>query len=513
MWVFACGSVRSGSTLHYNLISRIVEKFELGKRIDFYPPDQFPTAQKKYADYNGIKVFKTHKLTPEIALELRENRAIGFFTYRDLRDVIVSLANKSGKGIGGGLSSNGFVENYLNNFYQWQNVSNVYFSRYENFAFDISSEVLRIFSILKVDNANQQIAKDIAIELNINKQKEIALNSTNRQKAGNAVFDRKFLLHKNHINSGQYGQWKLQMNAKEVHKVEGLAYNWLLNNGYEVTSRKLFQKAQLCSWSQNGEDDLIWKYFDKKLSGFVIEVGAFDGVHLSNSLALENLGWDTVCIEPHPKYFSALAANRPNSQCINAAIIGNPSLDEVSFYAEELGLLSGVQMDHEDVKTRYKKRGLEFKEPQRIDVKASTLNSILSELGILPGKIDCVFIDVEGSEIDVLKGFDLEYYNPGCLVVEANDIESENELINYLSCNSKYVKARRLGPNIFFLPEQEDLIAKLNLIKINCLPVPQKHPLGDRYTIASKIIRKKATFFQKIVSKLRMNWFNFNKNW
>lgn len=503
MWVFACGSVRSGSTLHYNLLSQIVEKCEIGKRIEFYPPNQFTVAQKKYADYNGIKVFKTHKLTPEIALELKENRAIGFFTYRDLRDVVVSLANKSGKGIGAFVASNRFVKNYLNNFYQWESIPNVYFSRYENFAFDIFSEVLRVSSILKLDEASEQLAKEISNELNIDKQKEIALNSRDSQTEGNAVFDKKFLLHKNHINSGEYGQWKLQMNARGVYKIEGQAYNWLLNNGYEISSSKLFKKAQLLSWSQNGEDDLIWKYFNKKLSGLVIEVGAFDGVHLSNSLALENLGWDAICIEPHPQYFNHLRQNRPKAQCINAAVIGDTNKDKISFYAEELGLLSGVQIDLEDVKSRYIKRGLEFKEPEVIDVNARTLNSILSELGIQPNTIDCVVIDIEGSEIDALRGFDLDYYAPRCLVVEANDTESEMKLIAYLAHNSKYIKARKLGPNIFFTPNERKRIKKINQITIDCLPARQQHPLGDRHTIQAKLPQQEKSLLHRVMMKLR----------
>ncbi len=45
------------------------------------------------------------------------------------------------------------------------------------------------------------------------------------------------------------------------------------------------------SYSQFGEDQLVWKYFTNKSDGFFVEVGANDPENLSQTLLLEQNGW------------------------------------------------------------------------------------------------------------------------------------------------------------------------------------------------------------------------------
>ena len=52
-----------------------------------------------------------------------------------------------------------------------------------------------------------------------------------------------------------------------------------------------------------------------------LELGAFDGIHASNTLYLEHcLGWRGLLIEPHPDAFARLALNRPRSWTIGSAV-------------------------------------------------------------------------------------------------------------------------------------------------------------------------------------------------
>ena len=121
--------------------------------------------------------------------------------------------------------------------------------------------------------------------------------------------------------------------------------------------------------SQNGEDFLLWNFFQKKNSGFFIDVGAFDGKHLSNTYIFEKAGWRGICLEPHPFYFKKCEANRPASICVNAACIGDEHIKQISFQYEELGLLSGIQqMDKQDIEQRYHRRGLTFQGYKEVNV-------------------------------------------------------------------------------------------------------------------------------------------------
>ncbi|RXJ85290.1 FkbM family methyltransferase [Arcobacter sp. CECT 8985] len=235
-------------------------------------------------------------------------------------------------------------------------------------------------------------------------------------------------------------------------------------------------------YSQHGEDYLLWKFFDFKKDGFFVEVGAFDGVHLSNTYSFELEGWNGICVEPG-QYFENCKKNRPNSICINAACVGSEDIKEITFYEEELGLLSSLDIStekKEDIEKRYENRKLEFLGHKEKTVKAKTLNSILEENDV--SEIDFITIDVEGAEIDVLKGFNLHKYKPKVVILEANDEEHKKELIDYMTIDNNYLFSRNIDFNLIFVLYEYDSF-KIGKIKINCSIEKQLHPLGLKYTL------------------------------
>ena len=252
-------------------------------------------------------------------------------------------------------------------------------------------------------------------------------------------------------------------------------------------------------YSQNGEDLLLSTFFHGKKKGFYIEVGAFDGIHLSNTYYFEKLGWDGICIEAHPSYFPKCKENRANSLCIHAACTGDETLKEVTFSSEELGLLSGVE-ERGDIKQRYDGRGLKFEGFKKVSVPAVTLNSVL---GMQKNKqdIDFISIDVEGHEIEVLKGLNLETYRPRILVIEANTPADETKLDNFLVEQRRYFKAKRLSENIFYCRESSDA-QELKKIDIRNYVSMSPHPLGEKYNLPSKR-NNSGGLFMKILNKVK----------
>ena len=62
---------------------------------------------------------------------------------------------------------------------------------------------------------------------------------------------------------------------------------------------------ELKAYSQLGQDCLAYILFNGKLEGSFVEIGAADGVTLSNTFMLEKfLNWRGLCIEPGPQVFS-----------------------------------------------------------------------------------------------------------------------------------------------------------------------------------------------------------------
>ena len=64
----------------------------------------------------------------------------------------------------------------------------------------------------------------------------------------------------------------------------------------------------------------------------------------------------------------------------------------------------------------------------RLDVPARTLTSVLDEVGVQ--EVDFFSLDVEGYELNVLKGLDLKKYRPKYILVE---VKSRDEIDAYLS--------------------------------------------------------------------------------
>lgn len=169
-------------------------------------------------------------------------------------------------------------------------------------------------------------------------------------------------------------------------------------------------------YSQNGEDYFAWSVLGRPRSGFFVEVGAFNGVFVSGTYAFEMLGWRGICIEPHPRYFPLCKANRPNAACIHAACVGNGGPAEIEFFAESLGLYSGIGVDRASMEAKYASLGKEVSY-EVVKVPARTLGAILEECNA--PRVDVMTVDTEGSELEVLGSVDLDRYAPKVLIIEA----------------------------------------------------------------------------------------------
>lgn len=73
------------------------------------------------------------------------------------------------------------------------------------------------------------------------------------------------------------------------------------------------------TYSQLGADLVAYALHNGKKDGFYVDIGANDGVSISNTLLFENLGWQGFCVEASPKTYEALRKNR-KCDCYNLAV-------------------------------------------------------------------------------------------------------------------------------------------------------------------------------------------------
>ena len=202
-------------------------------------------------------------------------------------------------------------------------------------------------------------------------------------------------------------------------------------------------------FSQWREDELLTTFFQDQAGGFFVDVGAHDGIRLSNTYALALVGWTGICIEAHPEFADQCARNRPESICIHSACIGDDR-DRVTFYTERSGLFSSLSSNDGPAKRHYRHSlGQPFGGFRAIEVPALTLNSALADVS---QPIDLISIDGEGSELDVLAGLDLEKHRPRVLLIEANDAPAARRLDRYLTGRG-YCRAGRKRVNYFYCAE------------------------------------------------------------
>ncbi|GAB4343823.1 MAG: hypothetical protein Kow0089_19920 [Desulfobulbaceae bacterium] len=242
-------------------------------------------------------------------------------------------------------------------------------------------------------------------------------------------------------------------------------------------------RKNLRYYSQHGEDCLLWEFFDFKQKGFFIEVGAFDGRYLSNTYSFEEQGWTGLCVEPHPRFFAACRENRPGSVCVNVACVGDET-KEVVLKVDPAGLYSGLADDperNEYVRAIFENSEQEFESFTDVPVPAATLDELLERYFPDLEGIDFVSIDVEGTETDVLRGFNLERYAPEVIVIEANSGEARKEITEYLVSRG-YHYARMTGVNLVFVRSGEAL-RKIQDIIIRCRIEKQEHPLDSAYSV------------------------------
>lgn len=193
-------------------------------------------------------------------------------------------------------------------------------------------------------------------------------------------------------------------------------------------------------YGQSNEDQYILDYFGDYV-GTYVDVGADDGKSISNTYNLELAGWSGVCLEPHPDQYPNLQRNRPNAICVPSAAIAH-DVPTIDFIDTGTRYMSGVAPDAGKIAA--KNRG----GWKTIQVRATTLDSLLKTLGY--ERVDFVSIDVEGTELDVLEGFDLARWQPRLLCIENNDPRTAG-LDAYMR-ERGYIKVKQIEINAFYAP-------------------------------------------------------------
>jgi len=188
--------------------------------------------------------------------------------------------------------------------------------------------------------------------------------------------------------------------------------------------RKLLQKWKPApeekSFSLNELDLKLRPYLNFR-RGYFIEAGANDGVDQSNTLFYERYRkWTGLLIEPVPQLAAACRKNRRRCAVENCALVSfDYPHDTIGMhYCNLMSMVKG-SMKNEAADLEHLRRGCEVQKisTYELTVPARTLTAVLDRHH--PPAIDFFSLDVEGFELEALKGLDFDKYRPKWLLVEA----------------------------------------------------------------------------------------------
>ena len=173
--------------------------------------------------------------------------------------------------------------------------------------------------------------------------------------------------------------------------------------------------------------ELYEKHIGYKTDGYFVDVGAFDGVTWSNAWGLADAGWGGLLVEPNLEFFEKCAKvydGNPRVEMVNVAV--GPYHGRARLYVG--GSLSTLCRD---TIITYRSipelafTGLDV--ANYVEVEVFTLDKLLAKFNILPG-FDVLSVDVEGAEMDVLRGFSVDKYRPTMVIVETHARHKDERL-------------------------------------------------------------------------------------
>ena len=215
---------------------------------------------------------------------------------------------------------------------------------------------------------------------------------------------------------------------------------WINNNRFGFAATPLFSKG-IDFWHMPGIEKLLWSLseaiglekfhsdygqdkwiarflFPDVEDGYFVDVGSGDGVASSNTKALDDLGWKGICIDPFPR-------NMEDRNCkLFKEVVYGVAGHIVRF--RDAGFLGGID---EHMESTEEWPGV--KKARVVEFATVTLDDILARADA-PGFIHYMSIDIEGAELEALKGLSFSKYKVGAFTIEHNYEEPKRSQIRSL---------------------------------------------------------------------------------
>ena len=205
-------------------------------------------------------------------------------------------------------------------------------------------------------------------------------------------------------------------------------------------------------YAEDSIDIFVYENFFKDEKYTMVEIGAGHPTYISMSKYFRELGWRCIGIDANAKFVKMhidLGYEVYNVACADYEGVSSFKIYNTGHWDEENEGISFSALD-----LRYKPAvNYDFEE---VEIRVTTLNSLLDSIGVKT--LEYISVDVEGWEIEVLKGLDVEKFNTKVIAIEdCNNSElyksymrSINFGLAYKSRHNYVYKNNRFWPNPMF---------------------------------------------------------------
>lgn len=189
--------------------------------------------------------------------------------------------------------------------------------------------------------------------------------------------------------------------------------------------------------SEIGQDKwVLVKMFPEVTNGFFLDVGSGHGTIGSNTKALEERGWTGICVDPFPTHMEGRTCQMVKE------VVSNASGLTVKFHTH--AGLGGIA----DTLGRWKE---EASKSPAVELTTVTLAEILDRAKA-PRFIHFLSLDIEGAELDALRGIPFDTYRFGAMAIEHNEEEPKRtDILKFLEGHG-YRRTHSFRQDDFYAP-------------------------------------------------------------
>ncbi len=214
--IVVCGMQRSGSTLLYNLLNKMIAlKVNPAQGFFYYTHDYV----EKINQPNYFFLRKTHNYTVFLKRRIANKSSLAFYTHRNLLDVIASFKQKGWAPDVHDFVVNGSLDQIVSEAILYGQLKNIVLIPYNDLYLNKSAIIHKLAKHLKIVLAKKEV-EQLVEETSVVKTKEKMSTLVYEDHGGRNLVNDDTGLHANHINNPAPQKWKSVLTNEEIKLVQ-----------------------------------------------------------------------------------------------------------------------------------------------------------------------------------------------------------------------------------------------------------------------------------------------------